>query len=190
MAIDWSVAVGPTQEPVSLTEAKDHLRYSGTAEDTLIGALIGTAREQCELVARRAFVTQTIELRLPAWPLSASLRMPQPPLIDVLAVEYRDQAGVLRTVDPETYTALSGDPGMLLLWSGESWPSEPLMPGLPITIRYRAGYGSASAVPRRYKQAILLLVGTWFAMREHVTVGSVAREMPNAVRSLLMTDRG
>jgi uncharacterized phiE125 gp8 family phage protein len=66
----------PTVEPVSVQEAKLHLRLitditdiSNTAEDNLIGVLISAAREYAENVCRRAFVTQSYLLTLDAFPL-------------------------------------------------------------------------------------------------------------------------
>lgn len=188
--LEWSVTVGPEEEPVSLDEVKTHLRFTGDAEDSLIEGLITAAREQCELVARRAFVAQTIDLRLGAWPEIGVLRLPQPPLAELLAVEYLDAAGTMQTMPTDDYYVYQADPGMLVLRAGASWPAAALMPGPSITVRYVAGYGLAAAVPRRYKHAILLLVGTWFAVREHVVMGTIAREIPNSVRSLLLTDRG
>ena len=40
----------PATQPVSLTEAKLHLRVSDTTEDTLITALIAAARERAEAI--------------------------------------------------------------------------------------------------------------------------------------------
>ncbi|MCW5861278.1 MAG: head-tail connector protein, partial [Caldilineales bacterium] len=37
-----------------------------------------------------------------------------------------------------------------------------------IHIRFEAGYGAASAVPTRYKQALKLLVGHWYENREAI----------------------
>jgi len=56
--------VAPALEPVSLTEAKLHLRIDTTAEDVLISSLIKAARQYCENYQRRAYITQTWELWL------------------------------------------------------------------------------------------------------------------------------
>jgi uncharacterized phiE125 gp8 family phage protein len=58
----------PAEEPVTVDEAKLHLRISGTEEDTLITMLISAARAHAENVCRRAFVTQKWDLFLDAFP--------------------------------------------------------------------------------------------------------------------------
>lgn len=190
IAADITVTVPPTDDLVSVTEAKAHVRYTGTAEDTAIGIQLAAAIEQCELVARRAFVTQTIEVRLWSWPQAGVLPLPRPPLQEVEAVEYTTADGELHTLPEDNYVVYLTEPGRLVLKPSANWPSDQLMPGPSIVVRFVAGYGDPADVPVRYKQAVLLLFGTWFANREHVTVGTIAREMPDAVRALLLTDRG
>lgn len=50
---------GPAVEPVSLSEAKAHLRVSDANEDVLIGSLILTARVTVEQLASVALITQS-----------------------------------------------------------------------------------------------------------------------------------
>jgi len=50
---------GPASEPVTLAEAKTHLRVDGSAEDTLIASLIITSRLHVEAGLGLALVTQS-----------------------------------------------------------------------------------------------------------------------------------
>ncbi len=62
----------PTAEPVSLVEAKLHLRVEDNADDVLIGALITATRMQAEHDTRRALVTQTWVTALDKFPSPAT----------------------------------------------------------------------------------------------------------------------
>jgi hypothetical protein len=61
--------VQPTQEPITLQEAKDHLRVTGTDEDSLITSLIVSARLYAEMLTRRVFVTQTWKMVIDQFPM-------------------------------------------------------------------------------------------------------------------------
>ena len=52
----------PAEEPVSLTEAKTHLRVDTSADDTYIARLITSARAHVEeAILHRPLITQTWE---------------------------------------------------------------------------------------------------------------------------------
>jgi len=63
-----TIVTPPAEEPVTLTEAKNHLRVDLSDDDSLISALIVAAREHAEAITRRAFITQTLKLSLDAFP--------------------------------------------------------------------------------------------------------------------------
>lgn len=58
----------PAEEPITLAEAKLHLRVTDSGDDTLISMLISAARIHAENVCRRVFVTQKWDLFLDAFP--------------------------------------------------------------------------------------------------------------------------
>jgi uncharacterized phiE125 gp8 family phage protein len=184
----------PAVEPVTLDEAKLHLRIDGDDEDDLISASLTAAREMCELEARRAFTTQTWELALECWPKDDQIVLPRPPLQSVTSIKYLDWQGVETTINSADYIVdTASKPGRVWLAYGKCWPSATLRPGPAIRVRYVAGYGAvADDVPQRYRQAILLLLGHYYENREGVVAQGrySLTPIPLGVRSLLMVDRG
>lgn len=62
------IVTAPAAEPVSLTEAKAHLRVDVADDDLLIGALIVAARQHAETITRRVLVTQSWKMTLDQFP--------------------------------------------------------------------------------------------------------------------------
>lgn len=58
----------PAEEPVTLAEAKAHLRVDIADDDMLISGLIVAARQYAETITRRALVTQSWRLALDRFP--------------------------------------------------------------------------------------------------------------------------
>lgn len=189
------VVTPPASEPVTLAEAKVHLRIDTSDEDTLVNGYIVAARQMCELESRRAFVTQTWDLSLEAWPEEGEIVLPRPPLQSVSSVTYVDSTGAPQTFASGDYLVdVASEPGRVILGYGKSWPSATLRPGPSIVVRFVAGYGAAGAVPQMYKQAILLMVGHYFENREAVfavpNISATPLPLPLAVQSLLAIERG
>lgn len=189
-----AVATAPAVEPVTLAEAKAQLRVDISADDTYIAGLIAVARERCELVARRTFINTTYDLYLDWFPPSGLIVLPRPPLSSVTGLWYTDQAGTETQFDSANYLVDAvGEPGQLMLRSTKAWPNVILADLNGVRVRFVAGYGAAAtAVPARYKQAILLLVGHWYENREATVVaqGLTVQPLPMAVDDLLRIDRG
>lgn len=185
------LVTAPASEPVTLTEAKAHLRVDGTDDDTLITVLIAAARQYYEDACRRMLITQTWRLSLDCWPAN-SLIIPKMPLITVSAIAYTDSAGATHTLSTDVYDVdTEAQPGRVTLAYNQSWPSVELYPLNPIQITFTAGYGAAASVPEVDKQAIKLLVGHWYENREPVvTTGAAPKDIPMAVESLIYLNRG
>jgi len=180
--------IPPTTEPITLQEAKNHLRVDGTDDDVLIQSLITTAREYCEAFQNRAYITQTWEMTLDSFP-QMPLKLPRPPLQSVSSIKYIDQNGVETLFDAANYIVdTDSEPGRITLVPGIFWPSVILKPIGGVKIRFVAGYGDATKVPMMVKQAILLLIGHWYENRE-ATAERLPREIEFAVHALLWPDR-
>lgn len=165
----------PTVEPVTLTEAKIFLRVDHSAEDALITSLLLAAREKGEELSRRAFVTQTWQMILNAWPLGLHITIGRPPLQSVEWIKYKNSSSAESTVDASTYYVnTSTDPGEVIF---RYYPGTSLLRQGAISIQFIAGYGAgASNVPERFKDAILALVAYWYENRGSAIVPAEIRD--------------
>jgi hypothetical protein len=67
----------PAVEPVSVSEAKEHLRVDISDDDTYIGSLITAARKYCEEYLDRALVSQQLTMRMDTFPYEFELPRPR-----------------------------------------------------------------------------------------------------------------
>ena len=190
---------GPAVEPVTLAEAKAHLRVDGTAEDTLIASLILTSRLHVEAAAGLALVTQSWSWYLDAWPVipeakpqarlsgtGRALEFPLRPIQSIAAVRLYDESGAATTLEPSSY--LLDGAGLhprLVRLGAPVWP-KPGRIANGIEIAFSAGYGNAAAdVPAPIRQAILLLVAHWHEHRSPLEQGAQPEPLPTMVSELL-----
>lgn len=188
-----TLVTGPTLEPVTLEEVKDHIRISTTVsatEDTLLLSFIEVARDYCERYQNRAYLDQTWDLVLDDWPNGKIIKIPLPPLQTVSHVYYYDTGGSANTMTASTYIVDSNsEPGRLALGYGEVWPNETLRPINGVKVRFICGHGSvASAVSTRVKESIKLIVGDLYEHREDSDIKQLI-EVPYGVKVLLDLER-
>lgn len=190
-----TVTARTSEMPVTLDEAKSHLRVIDGNTDEYIETLIAAATELCESRTGRSLrVSQTLTQTYRCWPCCVHFdRQPvlalQPgvdPAADATVVQYYDADGVLQTVDSDEYRLLvSSEAGATLEFdSGFTRPALETREGAVI-VTYMAGYATIADVPARAKHAIKLLVGHWFTHQEAVNIGNVTSEVPMAVDALL-----
>lgn len=174
MGFAINVTSAPSSEPITLAEAKTHLRVDTSDDDTYIASLIQLAREVAEKDLRRALFTQTIQLKLDEFPDTDYLLLPfAAPLQSVSSVSYNDVNGDAQTFATSNYTVdTSYTPGRILLEPSASFPITEDMPSA-VTITYVAGYTSTDDIPERIKHAIKLLVGNWYCSRVPVSPQSM-----------------
>lgn len=175
---------GETAEPITLAQAKDHLRVVGTDEDAYITSLIVAAREAAEGRTQRALVPRNEALALECWP--AAIRLPWPPLMAVTAIEYDTQDDTEQTVPDTGYRVNSYvEPARITRKGTEGWPA--VRTGdAAIRVRYRTGYASPSSVPASLRQWMLLAIGTMYENRESAAPGAQIYALPEDFMSLLL----
>lgn len=185
------VVTAPTVEPVSLTEAKAHLRVNWDDDDTYIESLISVARLKVEEVTWRALVTQTVRMNLDAFPASSVIEVPRPPLQSITSITYKLVDGSEETVSSDDYVVdTDSEPGRISLVSGATWPSDTLYPLAGVSITYVAGWEiveSVASTPKPIKQAILLMIGHLYENREDVVIamGVNIATLPRGADSLI-----
>ena len=167
---------GPASEPVTLAEAKLHLHIDSVDDDTLIGALIKAAREQCEHILGRSLISQTWENVLDQFPGDYDgIELLNPTIISITSIKYIDLATNVEVTLASNQYVLDKDsePGWVTLASGITWPETAYVANA-VRVRYTAGYGTdATFVPESIKSWIKLAIGVWYKNREAGTENAV-----------------
>lgn len=181
-----TVRTEPATEPVTTAEAKDHARIDHSNEDSLIDSLVTAARMRVEEYLQRALIdtefTMTLDdfgPQISWWPrsfLAADIRLPRSPVQSVDEIRYIDDSGVQQTLDASKYRVDKSSLVARVTPSyAETWPTT-----RPITnaveIDFTAGYGANSTdVPEPIRQAIKVLVSTWYDHRESLSESSITQ---------------
>lgn len=180
------LTTAPALEPLTLTEAKAHLRQDGTDEDALIVALISSVRIAVENYLSRALINQTWTQTFPSW---GCLELLRPPHVSVTSVSYLDANGDSQTLASSAYQVdLSGDMQARVMPAyGTTFPVLRSQVYNPVTIVFVAGYGAtAASVPGPIRSAMLLLLAHLYSQREAVSMAGVSMsEAPLSVQWLL-----
>jgi uncharacterized phiE125 gp8 family phage protein len=175
MFMGIEVIEAPEEEPLTLDEAKAHLRVDIDDDDDLITALISAARGHVESRTGRALVTQAWRLTLDDFPRYANaqrychqapIKLPGGPSSGVTSFTYIDSDGTQQTLDPSAYVVdLSGEGARITpLWN-TPWPTIRRQIG-GIKIEYGVGYGEPADVPQALKAAMKLIIGELYSNRE------------------------
>ena len=180
----------PTEEPVSLLEAKLHLRVDFDEDDMLIASLITAARQAAETLTGRQFTTARWKQVLDCFPGPSLMGVPagqaftlpghaillaKAPVQSVVSINYLDMGSVNQTMPALTYTVdVACEPARITPVFGQIWPV--CLPQIgAVSVTFDAGYGTAAQVPEGIKSWIKLRVGSLYAHREEVAALSRGR---------------
>lgn len=175
----------PTAQPVSLTEARAHLRVDATDEDILILSLMRSAAKAVESDTGKKLITQTWDYKIPE--PSGCVRLPVSPVSSITSMTYFDSDDAEQTLTvSDFYLQSDQDRAWIEPKEDTEWPSMRERSDA-LTIRFVAGFGGASAVPDSFKRAMLLLIGHWYENR--VAVEKRMYSLPLAYDHLVSQER-
>ncbi len=183
----------PAEEPVSLAEARAHLRIDddNTAFDTRIQVMIAAARQTAEHELGRKLIRQTWDFVLDAFPEDGeSIRLPadlvKPHSIG--HIKYVDTSGSLQTVNSSTYDLDRHNmPGYVFPVADAPWPSDVADSANAVSVRVLCGEWEAAAnVPAAIKHWILMQVGTMYEHSKDQVVGVAVASLPNRFTDRLL----
>lgn len=172
--------VAPTQEPISLQEAKDFMRILESDDDATIEAMIKSATSYAENFTNRQFETATFELF--AENFTQDIQLPKNPIKDLVSIEYMDQDGVYQVLDSANYY-LYGEYDIFKVHFVKTVSHKTHKNA--IKYNFISGYDN---VPEGIKSFILVMVSTLYENRELYVIGaSIETEAnPIAMRMLKM----
>lgn len=189
---------GPgTTYPISVSEAKSHMKVDTTHDDTLIGYMVLAATDQVQNMLGLQLCAATFDWYLDAWNDphygGDTLRPPRSPLISVAAINYTDSAGSAQTAATTVYAVdTASRPGRISLKYGQSWPTI-YDQADSIKIQFVAGFATSTAsasvateVPDNIRAALFMLTDDMYQTRS--ATRTKAEDNP-AVMNLLRLDQ-
>jgi uncharacterized phiE125 gp8 family phage protein len=190
--VGLATVVPPDSDPLSLAEAKAHLRVTGNDEDGLIAGYILAAREFVENSTHRRLVTQTLDYTIDdGWPCviargyyRSRIELPVQPVASVTSITYVDADGASQTLAVDQYVVRTDGPVPFIEPAyGATWPGVRCQ-SAAITVRFIAG-SAVAEVPNPLLQAIRLLVAHADANREAIASSGTFTEVPLGVEAFL-----
>jgi uncharacterized phiE125 gp8 family phage protein len=189
-------ATAPAVEPVTLSEAKAHLRVDTSDDDAYIGSLITAARQWVEEYLDRTLIHTQWVMRFDRFPPSGiqAVELPRPPMVTsgtatAVSITFTAEAGETGTYSTAEYRVdRDSTPGAIKPIYGTTWRPH-RQDDNAISVTWWSGYGaSGTSVPAAIRHAMLMLVGLWYERR--MAADSMGgNEIPFGVKSLLDSQR-
>jgi uncharacterized phiE125 gp8 family phage protein len=180
-----------------VSEAKAHLRFTGSSKDAEITRMIKAFRTSIERYLHRALITQTWKVYYDCWQNEMKIPFGSLQLVSVVVdpptekrplIKYRDTDGVLTELDESVYywVVKSTDPACIVRKYDVTYPE--LQYGRPdaIEITFKCGYGDTAAnVPEDIIHALKVMLTDYFEHPGSVVVGDRVNKIPDHITGLI-----
>lgn len=170
-----------SSEPITLAEAKEHLRVDHSTDDTYIQTLIKVARQSVEISTGRSLASgQTYVAGYQFFPyMYDRLVIPRPPFSTVSSVKYHDAEDTEQTLSASSYVVDSSGSGCALLSMTDNFDYPTLTKNREarVLVTFTAG----DTPPEPLYQAMLLLITHYYDTREPVAYNANPMKVPRSV---------
>ena len=180
----------PAVEPVTLSEAKAHLRVDTDTDDTYITGLIRAAREWVEEYLDRTLVHTQWVMRFDRFPPDGThdVELPRPPMVasgtaTTVTLSYTLEDGTTATYGTASFRVdRASTPGAVKTNYAGTWPPH-RQDDNAISVTWWGGYGpSGSDVPQGVKNAMLLYIHELYEKRGNAEPPAAAKALLDAYR--------
>lgn len=183
-----TLVTAPDNEPLTVQQAKDHLRLDTDDDDGLLLDLITASRVWIEGQTHRALITQTWDYGIDG---GYSYRkgipyidLPLNPVASVTSISYVSGASPNPTLSASSYTVAARTHGSYIVPAYNStWPTPLAVPDA-VVVRFVAGEASC---PKPLERAVAMLVTHLYENREPVNTGQgqVIVEVPYSIEAMI-----
>lgn len=181
---------GPVEPPVSLEEAKGHLRVTHSRDDVKITSLVIGVTEFIQNWLNLRLVTQTLKVTFDAFPCGRELTLPVGPVSQIVDVKYYDSAGTLQTFTEYVDSLTRMPPAVFLDPGAAVWPVTQMFRPDVVQVNLIAGYGFAYYVPTPLKMGILSLVAHFYENRQDIAATPIDfKQIPKTSEYLFLPYR-
>jgi len=164
-------------QPITLADIKAQAYVTHSLDDAYLSACAAQGLDQVASDTNRAMVDTT-------WVLTGAgfapvIKLPRPPLIEVVSITYIDAAGAEQALPEAGYQITVSDVATFVQpAAGKQWPATARGNANAVTVTYRSGYvqadgegGTTGALPTAARHAALLWAAHLYQFREAVTTG-------------------
>ena len=184
-----TVVTPSTALALDVSDADDHLRGLYADDSTHLNRMIWAAAAYIEADSGIALIDTVYDETFACWDRWSKHRLSRSPLDTLTSVKYYDTDEAEQTWADTNYLT-TGVPEIEIA-PDISLPSVSTRQ-YPWTVRYTAGYGTASTdVPHSVQQAMRIIIEDWDRFRGNFATGTITAPVAIGVRRLLaLTDPG